>query len=118
VDYEEIHEGNIIRNISNLMVSFIDNNPGIFEGSDNDYNLNRMIYFLTSYQLAKNRLNSHIIPNHENFEDFAEYWIEQILISLKIVIERRSLQINNLKMETMRNEIKNAFLHFTSNPKY
>ena len=118
VDYEEINEGNIIRNISNLMVSFIDNDPGIFEGSDNDYNLNRMIYFLKSYQSTENRLNSYITPNHENFEDFAEYWIEQIMKSLKIIIERRSLQIYYPKIEKIRKEIKNAFTQFATNPKY
>ena len=118
VDYEEIHEGSIIRNISDLMVSFIDNNLGNFEMSDNDYNLNRMIYFLTSYQLAEKRINSYNTPNHENFKEFADYWIEQILNSLKIVIERRSLQINNLKMEKMRKEIKNAIIKYSTNPNY
>ncbi|MHA1475978.1 MAG: hypothetical protein ACTSQ5_12420, partial [Promethearchaeota archaeon] len=57
VDYEEIHEGDVIRDISNFMVSFIDNYPGIFEGSDIGYNLNRMIYFLNSYQLFKKGSN-------------------------------------------------------------
>ena len=118
VDYEEIHEGNYIRNISNLMVSFIDNSPGIFEGSDIGYNLNRMIYFLNSYLLLKNESKSHIIPTHENIEDLAELWIKEIEDSLKIIIERRSLQINNIKMEKIKKEIKNAFLQYTSNPKY
>ncbi|QEE14881.1 hypothetical protein DSAG12_00702 [Promethearchaeum syntrophicum] len=118
VDYEEIHEGDIVRNISNLMVSFIDNNPGIFEETDNEYNLNRMIYFLLSYQSVENRLNSYITPNHKNYEKFTEFWVAEILNSLKIVIERRSLQINNQKMEKIRNEIKNAFNQFVTNPKY
>ena len=118
VDFEEIHEGDVIRDISNFMVSFIDNYPGIFEGSDIGYNLNRMIYFLNSYQLLKNGSNSHIIPNHENIEDLADFWIKQIGNSLKIVIERRSLQINNTKMEKIKKKIKNAFLQYASSPKY
>ena len=118
VDFEEIHEGNTIRNISDLMASFIDNCSGIFEESNIGYNLNRMIYFLSSYQLLKNGSNSHIILNHENFEEFADFWIKQLELSLKIVIERRSLQINNLKMEKIKKGIKNAFLQYYSNPNY
>ncbi len=117
VDYEEIHEGDTIRDISNIMVSFIDNYPGIFEGSAIEYQLNRMIYFLNSYQLLKKRSNSKIIPNHENTEETANFWIKQIEISLKIITERRSLKINNAKMEKMKNEIKNAFLQYYSNLK-
>lgn len=118
VDYEEIHEGKVIKDLSNLMVSFIDNYPGIFEGSDNEYNLNRMIFFLNSYQLLKNGSNSHIIPNYDNTEDLAAFWIKQIEGSLKIVIERRSLEISNTKMEKIKEEIGNAFFQYYSNPKY
>ena len=118
VDYEEIHEGNTIHDLSNLMVSFIDNYPGIFEGSDNEYNLNRMIYFFNFYQQLKNGSNPHITPNHENTEDFTDFWIKQIEISLRIIVERRSLKISNTKMEKIKKEIKNAFLYYNSNPKY
>jgi thiamine kinase-like enzyme len=118
VDYEEIHEGNIIRDISNFIISFIDNNPGIFEGSDIGYNLNCMIYFLDSYQLLKSGSKSQIIPNHENIEDLIDFWIKQIEISLKIVIERRSLKIRSAKMEKMKKEIKNAFFQYYSSQKY
>ncbi len=119
VDYEEIHEGDVIRDISNFMVSFIDNYPGIFEGSDEiEYNLNRMIYFLNSYQLLKSGSKSHIIPNHENIEDLIDFWIKQIEFSLKIVIERRSLKISSIKMEEIKKGVKNAFLQYYSNQKY
>lgn len=116
VDYEEIHEGNSIRDISNLLVSFIDNYPGIFEGSDIEYFLNRMIYFLNSYQFLNNGIKSNFTPNNEKSEDLTDFWIKQITISLKIIVERRSLKINNTKMEKMKKEIKNAFLQYFSNP--
>ena len=118
VDYEEIHEGDIIRDISNTMVSFIDNYPGVFEGSDIGYNLNRMIYFFHSYQFLKKGSKSQIISNHEKIDDLIDFWIKQIETSLKIVIERRSLKISNPKMENIKKRIINAFLEFYSNPDY
>lgn len=118
VDYEEIHEGNKILDLSNLMVSFIDNYPGILEGFYNGYNLNRMIYFLRSYHLLEIGSNSQTTSNLETFEDIADFWIKQIEGSLKIVIERRSLKISNLEIKIMKKEIKKAFLQFYSNPNY
>ena len=118
VDYEEIHEGNKIIDLSNLMVSFIDNYPGILERSYNGYNLNRMIYFLRSYHLLEIGSNSHTSSNHEIIEDFADFWIKQMENSLKIVIERRSLKISNNEIEEMKKEIKKAFSQYNSNPKY
>ncbi len=117
VDYEEIHKGNTKKDLSNLMVSFIDGYPGIFEGLNNDYNLKQMIYFLNSYYLLKNGLNSDNIPNFDNTEDLATFWIKQIEISLEIVIMRRSLKISKTSMEKIKKEIKNAFLQY-SNPEY
>ena len=116
VDYEEIHEGNDIRDISNLLVPFIDHYPGIFEGSDIKYNLNRMIYFLNSYQFLNNGISSDFAPNNEKSEELTDFWIKQIEFSLKIIVERRSLEINNTKMEKIKKEIKNAFLKYFSNP--
>ena len=118
VDYEEIHEGNKILDLSNLMVSFIDNYPGILEGSYNGYNLNRMIYFLHSYNLLEIGSNSHTTSNLETFENLTSFWIKQIEGSLKIVIERRSLTISNTDIKEILKEIKKAFLQYNSNPKY
>jgi len=77
-----------------------------------------MIYFLNSYQLLKSGSKSHIIPNHENVENLIDFWIKQIEYSLKIVIERRSLKISNIKMEEIKKGVKNAFIQYYSNPKY
>ena len=118
VDYEEIHEGNKVIDLSNLMVSFIDNYPGILEGFYNGYNLNRMIYFLRSYHLLEIRLNSYTASNHETFENLTDFWIKQIEGSLKIVIERRSLKISNTEIKEILKEIKKAFLQYNSNLKY
>ena len=77
-----------------------------------------MIYFFNFYHQLKNGSKSQFTFNHENTEDFADFWIKQIENSLKIVIERRSLKISNTEIKEILKEIKKAFLQYNSNLKY
>ncbi len=106
IDFEDIAQGNPMEDISNLLTSLLDLNPGIFSGPLNNYQktsfcilLRRYIHYVQKIgNSEKNYLESLMNLN---------FWKELILKSIKKTADRRDLEFNKKLIRSNLNLLLN-----------
>ncbi len=93
IDTEEMRRGESLEDLQELLCSFIDSTPGIFQKHLDLYCLNKMFQFLRYYlSFSPIRLPQDayaINPNHRHF------WIQEIKQALVQIAQRRLLDLSD-----------------------
>jgi hypothetical protein len=94
MDFEESYEGNFHDDLAWICCSLLDTNPGIFEMDDPRHKIELIKVFLKKYF----KVNSH-------FPFSFEYFAERLIENINIVIERRELEIGQVREEMILKKI-------------
>jgi hypothetical protein len=94
VDFEESYEGNHLDDLAWVCCSLLDTNPGIFESTEPIHKIKLIKIFLKKYYKI----------NHDFTFSF-EYFAERLIEDLNIVIERRDLDLGQVRKDTILNRI-------------
>ena len=94
IDFEESYEGNHLDDLSWICCSFIDTDPGIFQMLEPTHKIELINVFLEKYYHINDRF-------HFDFDYFADQLIE----FLNIVIKRRSLSLSPVRKNVILGKI-------------
>ncbi len=93
VDAEEMRRGESLNDLSELLCSFIDSTPGIFQNHLDLYCLNKMFQFLRYYlSFSPIGLPQDAYAINSNYHHF---WIQEIKQALILIAQRRSFDLSD-----------------------
>ena len=112
IDYEDITDGDPIKDFSNLLSSFLDLEPGIFSNSLSKLHLKLCYLCLKTYLDSFSSQVESKLGIYQMNSTSMKFWVEEILSSLRKTASRRKIALledNYLEFQQM---LEDGFLSF------